>query len=170
MGWSSDLTTKSQKNKLKFSPTWSCVSILGPTIPGGWDYLCSFRPNICKSWCLTLSSPSLLLSSSSTTSRKLMSQFSTCSGWRWLDVGDEWKNILLFLKQFHENLCSKTTRFREIKPFFRDMRKKPISSPISDLIGYKTDTNDNRCAQRVKTKEIHWETKNGNLVWWKRQC
>ena len=26
------------------------------------------------------------------------------------------KNILLFVKQFHENLCSKTTRFQEINP------------------------------------------------------
>ena len=65
---------------------------------------------------LTLSSLSLPLSSSSTTSRELLSQFSTCSGWKWLEVGDKWKNILLFLKQIHEIFCSKTTRFQEIKP------------------------------------------------------
>ena len=35
---------------------------------------------------LTLSILNLPLSSSSTTSRELLSQFSTCSGWRWLDV------------------------------------------------------------------------------------
>ena len=35
---------------------------------------------------LTLSSLNLPLSSSSTTSRELLSQFSTCSGWRWFDV------------------------------------------------------------------------------------
>ena len=40
---------------------------------------------------LTLSSLNLPLSSSSTTSRELLSQFSTCSGWRWLVVGDKWK-------------------------------------------------------------------------------
>ena len=68
---------------------------------------------------LTLSSLSLPLSSSSTTSRELLSQFPTCSGWKWLKVGDKCKNILLFLKQFHENCCSKTTRLQEIKPFFR---------------------------------------------------
>ena len=32
------------------------------------------------------------------------------------------KNILLFLKQFRENFRSKTTRFREIKSFFRDAK------------------------------------------------
>ena len=35
---------------------------------------------------LTPSSLNLQSSSSSTTSRELLSQFSTCSGWRWLDV------------------------------------------------------------------------------------
>ena len=35
---------------------------------------------------LTLSSLNLPLSSSSTTSRELLSQFSCCSGWRWFDV------------------------------------------------------------------------------------
>ena len=35
---------------------------------------------------LTLSSLNLSWSSSSTTSRELLSQFSTCSGWRWFDV------------------------------------------------------------------------------------
>ena len=35
---------------------------------------------------LTLSGLNLQLSSSSTTSRELLSQFSTCSGWRWFDV------------------------------------------------------------------------------------
>ena len=50
------------------------------------------------------------------------SQFLTCSGWRWLEVGDKWKNILLILKQFHENFRSKTTRFQEIKSFFRDAK------------------------------------------------
>ena len=32
------------------------------------------------------------------------------------------KNILLLLKQFHENFRSKTTRFQEIKSFFRDAK------------------------------------------------
>ena len=71
---------------------------------------------------LTLSSLSLPLSSSSTTSRELLSQFSTCSRWRWLEVGDKWKNILLFLKLFYENFRSKTARLHEIKSFFRDAR------------------------------------------------
>ena len=37
-------------------------------------------------YCLTLSGLNLSFSSSSTTSRELLSQFSTCSGWRWFDV------------------------------------------------------------------------------------
>ena len=49
--------------------------------------------------------PNLPLSSSPTTSRKLLSQFSTCSEWRWLEVGAKWKEDMLdmLLKQFHEN-------------------------------------------------------------------
>ena len=46
--------------------------------------------------------------SSSTTSRELLSQFSTCSGWRWLEVGGKWKKNLLLSKQFHENCHYKT--------------------------------------------------------------
>ena len=45
---------------------------------------------------LTLSSLSLPLSSSSTTSRELLSQFSTCSGWRWLDGGEKVKKIAMY--------------------------------------------------------------------------
>ena len=44
---------------------------------------------------LTLSSLNLLLSSSSTTSRELLSQFSTCSGWKWLDVDEKLKKIAM---------------------------------------------------------------------------
>ena len=71
---------------------------------------------------LTLSSLNLPLPSSSTTSRELLSQFSTCSGWRWLEVGGKWKNILLFLKRLRENFRPKTTGFQEIKSFFRDLK------------------------------------------------
>ena len=45
---------------------------------------------------LTLSSLNLSLSSSSTTSRELLSQFSTCSEWRWLEVGEKVKKIVLY--------------------------------------------------------------------------
>ena len=55
--------------------------------------------NVYTECVLTLWSLSLPLSSSSTTSRELLSQFSTCSGWKWLEVGDKWKNILLFSKK-----------------------------------------------------------------------
>ena len=80
--------------------------------------LCYWGRNVC----LTLSSLNLPLSSPSTTSRELLSQFSTCSGWKWLEVGYKWKNILLFLKQFHEFFCSKITSFQGIKPFFKDAK------------------------------------------------
>ena len=49
----------------------------------------------------------LQLSSSSITNRELLSHFSTCRGWRWLEVGGKLQNILLLLKQFHEKIISK---------------------------------------------------------------
>ena len=45
---------------------------------------------------LTLSGLSLPLSSSTTTSRELLPQFSTCSGWRWFDVGEKFKKIAMY--------------------------------------------------------------------------
>ena len=45
---------------------------------------------------LTLSGLNLSLSSSSTTSRELLPQFSTCSGWRWLEVDDKLKKITMY--------------------------------------------------------------------------
>ena len=45
---------------------------------------------------LTLSSLNLPSSSSSTTSRELLSQFSTCSGWKWFDVGEKSKKITMY--------------------------------------------------------------------------
>ena len=43
--------------------------------------------------------PDFTLSSSSTTSRELLSQFSTCSGWRWLESGGKWtKYIVIIIK------------------------------------------------------------------------
>ena len=40
----------------------------------------------------------LRLSSSSTTSRELLSQFSTCSGWKWFKVGEKLKKIAMCWK------------------------------------------------------------------------
>ena len=45
---------------------------------------------------LTLSSLDLPLSSSSTTNRELLSQFSTCSGWKWFDVGEKLKKLAIY--------------------------------------------------------------------------
>ena len=60
---------------------------------------------------LTVSSLNLPLSFSSTTSRELLSQFSTCSGWKWLEVSSKWKKYIVIIKQFHEHFRSKTCRF-----------------------------------------------------------
>ena len=40
--------------------------------------------------------PDFTLSSSSTTSRELLLQFSTCSGWKWLEVGEKLKKIAMY--------------------------------------------------------------------------
>ena len=45
---------------------------------------------------LTLSNLNLPWSSSSTTSRELPSQFWTCSGWRWSEVGEKLKKITMY--------------------------------------------------------------------------
>ena len=37
-------------------------------------------------------------------------------------MGDKWKNILLFFKQFYDNFRSKTPGFQETKLFFRDAK------------------------------------------------
>ena len=73
---------------------------------------------------VTLSGLNLPLSSSSTTSRELLSQFSTCSKRRWLDVGEKLKKITMYIlvNQFRGNFHSKTLSFRKIKSVFRDVK------------------------------------------------
>ena len=75
---------------------------------------------------LILSGLNLPLSSSSTTSRELLSQFSTCSGWRWFDVVKKLQKIFMYLvvlvNQFHGNFHSKTICCRKIKFVFRDVK------------------------------------------------
>ena len=46
--------------------------------------------------CLTLSSLNLPLPSSSTTSRELLLQFSTCSEWKWFDVSEKLKKMTMY--------------------------------------------------------------------------
>ena len=53
---------------------------------------------------------------------------STCSGWKCLEVGDKWKNILLILKQFHENFVLKPPDFRKLG-HFSDMRNDALMHP-----------------------------------------
>ena len=64
---------------------------------------------------LTFSSLILTLSSSSTTSRELLSQFSTCCGWRWFEVSEKGEKCHLLVSQFHENSHYKTPSCRESK-------------------------------------------------------
>ena len=47
---------------------------------------------------LTLSSLNLPVSPSSAANRELLSQFTTCSGWRWLKVVDKWKTNIVIVK------------------------------------------------------------------------
>ena len=55
-----------------------------------------YSAGICFCKTLTLSDLNLPLSSSSTTSRELLSQFSTCSEWRWLDLSWKLKKIVKY--------------------------------------------------------------------------
>ena len=67
--------------------------------------------------------PDFTLSSSSTTSRELLSQFSTCSAWRWFWSWwkiNEYCHVLI--NQFHGNFQSKTPSCRRIKYDFRDVK------------------------------------------------
>ena len=67
--------------------------------------------------------PDFTLSSSSTTSRESLPQFSTCSGWRWFKVGEKIKeNYHVLVNQFHGNFNSKTLACRKIKSVFRDVK------------------------------------------------
>ena len=68
---------------------------------------------------LTLSSLNLPLSSSSSTSRELLSQFPTCSGWRCFEVGG---NYHVLVNQFHGNFHSKTLGCRKIRSVFKDVK------------------------------------------------
>ena len=71
---------------------------------------------------LTLSGLKLPLSCPSTTSRELLSQFSTRCGWRWLEGDEKWKKIYIhIIKQFHENFRSKTLRLH-FKSFFTNAK------------------------------------------------
>ena len=77
-------------------------------------------------WRLTLSVLNLPLSSSSTTSRELLPQFSTCNGMKMIWSG--WKNeknCHVLVNQFHGNIHPKTCKspsYRKIKSVFRDVK------------------------------------------------
>ena len=49
-------------------------------------------------------------------------------------MGGKWKNILFFLKLFHENFRSKTARSHEIKSFFRDAECSNASGGLKGLM------------------------------------
>ena len=95
--------------------------------------VCNFTTDVWLSFAYTaaflpLSGLSLPLSSSSTKSRELLPQFSTCSGWRWFDV------------------VSKTLCCRKIKSVFRDV--KWCFNASSGLKGFKY--RNKSCSQSAK--------------------
>ena len=94
----SPTTPFSQIILLIFLQTWSVSGSHDSQLQvcENYIYLVNLRSNICNYWCLTLSGLSLPLSSSTTTSRELLPQFSTCSGWRWFDVGEKFKKIAMY--------------------------------------------------------------------------
>ena len=70
-----------------------------------------------------LSSLNLSLSSSSTTSRELRQQFAACSGWRWFEVGKQFKkNCHVLVNQFYVNFHYKTLSCRKMKYVYRDVK------------------------------------------------
>ena len=74
-------------------------------------------------FCLTLWSLSLPLPSLSTKSRELLSQFSTCSGWRWFRCGLKIKeNCHVLVNWFHGNFRFKTLGWRKMKSVLRDVK------------------------------------------------
>ena len=44
-------------------------------------------------------------------------QFSTCSGWKWFEVGGSWKKDIVIIKQFHEFFVIKPILFRKLSQF-----------------------------------------------------
>ena len=69
--------------------------------------------------CLTLSSLNLPLSSSSTTSRELLSQFSTCSGWRWFEVGKNVRKLSCIGESLVDVFLLKILNIRKMRSVFR---------------------------------------------------
>ena len=84
----------------------------------------SLHPSTFSRWTtdihtLTFSSLNLPLSSSSTTSRELLSQFSTCSGWIWLEVGEKVKKIAFSAIFLMDIFLLRHLIFSKIKSVFR---------------------------------------------------
>ena len=105
----------------------------------------------------TLSSLNLPLSSSSTTSRELLSQFSTCSGWRWLEVREKVKeNCHVFVNQFLGNIHSKTFGCWKIESVFGDV--KWCFNASWGLKGLVCDRGSNLCVSEPVYLQIHITT------------
>ena len=88
---------------------------------------------------LTLLSCNLPLSSPSTNSRQLLSQFSACSGWRWLDVGEKIIKIAMYWwTTFMEIFILKPQVVGKLNLFFRDI--KWCFNALWGLKGLRVDT------------------------------
>ena len=85
-------------------------------------YIGCFVEKTATNYVLTVSSLNSPWSSSCTTSRELLSQFSPCSAWRWLEVGGKWKKYIVIFQIVPYKFRSKSPGFQEIKSFFRDAK------------------------------------------------
>ena len=109
-------TGSGQKSVVIESDKWGAAKTHPPTrMIDSWNW--GFRSSMFNPL-----KPDFTLSSSSTTSRELLSQFSTCSGWRWFEVGGKVKkNCHVLVNQFHSNIHYKTLSCRKINFVFGDV-------------------------------------------------
>ena len=111
---------------------------------------------------LTFSSLNLPLSSSSTTSRELLPQFSTCSGWRWLAVViKNTENYHALVNQFPRNFRSRTLSCRKIRYVFSDV--KWCFNASWGLKGLNSD-------QYVIVMRLVWDWSGSVAVRWQSSC
>ena len=151
---SASFTTSCGTSSTQTSPATSTSSNLRPRQNTSL-VRCIRCVEICQlSYKLTLSSLNLPLSSSPTTSCELLSQFSTCSWWRWFEVDGKINKNTMY--QFNGNFCSKTLAWRKIKYVFRDVKWCFIASRVLEGL----------TKLRLFYKEYHALLKSTLLVFW----
>ena len=99
--WSTHNNTWTAKlNKLKCHPLECMSPHRDPQlqVAENYSYMFNMRPTIWKSMFNPFKPEFTIVIVSSTTSRELLSQFSTCSGWKWFESGDKWKKYTVIFK------------------------------------------------------------------------